>query len=667
MRYHDNFAYLPASDAAALARLVSADNLAVARLEPAHRQLRQTVMLDLIFSSGGDIAVVPGILIDGAMISERETTPLIWPRSAYEAVDYEQLFGVQTEVEYWLFSLAVGKQLRERALWLRRRDFAPSYEFARDSGFIGATPYSDVLQRLAPYVYASHVSRGRTIGIRDAHGATGGALLARHARTVSVDLGDSQRNDAARAWYGRDIFGAPSAQCEVAITGDGSLRGSIATIDLCGNGSGRRIDVARPVPVEVMISFDPEDSASAGHFHVEAPSPALRPLAGHGCSAAVGGSAGVIALALREDAMRADDADSDDALELAERLRREGFDVRTGTPSQLGASIAQADLLHVSSLAQPREMLPVLRAARSAGKPVVARANLEDVSSGPAWGMALAHMMNRLAADEVAVRELLGLFARRKVETDHANPKYQEPYDGYENDVREALSFCDAVLVSGAAEENFVRARGFARTTHVAGPIAKDPVAPASIQHIVSSGDFVLAHAPIAARSNPFLLLRAAREARLPLLFAGPVVGADVFMLLRESADETITFALNPSAAELSALYGCARVFADVGWTSQGGHRLAHAALSGAALVCSNTNYHGRLWTPGVRVADPASVDSIANALREAWDSSEVDGEVRRALVDRVAAATDPAAVLAATVTGYAHAQENARLNYVQA
>ncbi|MBV9270862.1 MAG: hypothetical protein JO165_07205, partial [Candidatus Eremiobacteraeota bacterium] len=638
MRYHENFGYLPSSESNALSRLVSADNLAVARLEPAHRQIRQTMLLDLVFRTGDNIAVVPGIIIDGPMISERESTPLIWPRAAYDAIDHEQLIGVQTEVEYWLFSLALGKQICEPAVWLRQRDFVSTYEFARECGFIGAELYPQALQRLAPYVYGSQLSRAKTVCVRDPHGSSGGALLTRHASAVRVDLGSAQRNAAACKWYGRDIFGPLSENCEVAIASDGSLRGTIATIDLSGRGTGRRIDIARPVPIEVMISFDPQDSGTAGYFHVEAPTPALRGPAGQGCSAPFGGSSGTIALALREDAMRADDADSDDALELAERLRREGFEVITGTPAQLAKSVEDADLLHVSTLAQPHDMLPLLRAARNARKPVVARAHLEDVSSGPAWGMALAHMLDRLAADEVALLELLGLFSKRRLETEQVNAKHQEPYPGYDAEVRQALSLCDALLVSGPAEETFVRSRGYVGAMHVAPPIAKDPVAPASIERIISNGDFVFAHAPIAARANPFLLLRAARQARLPLVLAGPVIDADVYMLLRESADETIIFALDPTPAELAALYRSARVFADVGWTSQGGHRLAHAALSGAGLVCSSTHYHGRLWSPAVCLADPASVDSIAQALQQAWAAASGNREAHRALVARLAA-----------------------------
>lgn len=666
MRYHDSFAYLPSSDAATLSQLVCAENVAVARLEPAHRQLRQTAMLDIVWASADRVAVVTGIVIDGAMISDRENTPLIWPRFAYESVDHEQLLNVQTEVEYWLFSHAVGKQLREPALWMRRPEFASAFEFARESGFAGAIPYAELLQELAPYVYAANLSRGKRVAVRDLRGANGATLLTRHAVSVCADLGSAGRNAAARRWFGRDIFGETTSDTEVAISADGSLRGKFATVDLCGNGSGRRIDIARPVPVEVMISFDPDDSESAAHFHVEAPSPALRSIAGHGRSAAIGGSSGVIALALRDDAARAGDADSDDALELARRLRGEGFDVRVGTPAQLAASITQADLVHISSLAYPHQMLPLLRAARDAGKPVVARTNLADVSAGPAWGMALAHITNRLAADEVGLRELLGLFAKRRLETDNANPKYQEPYDGYERDVRDALSLCDAVLVSGTEEEQFVRSRGYTRTTHVAGPIATDPVDPAAIEHIAATGEFVLAHAPIDARANPFFVMRAAREAGLPLVFAGPVIGPDVYMLLREFADETVTFALNASPAEIAALYRSARVFADVGWASMGGHRLAQAALSGASLVCSNTDYYARLWGPGIRTADPASIDSIARALRGAWDSAGRD-PAAAGVVDRVAMASDPAGVLAATVTAYAAAAEAARLNYVQA
>lgn len=666
MRYHDFFAYLPSSGKRALMSVVSPENLAVARLEPVYRQLRQTVMMDLAFSDGRNIAAVTGIVIDGAMISERENTPIIWPRSAYEAVEHEILHDVQNEVEYWLFSHSIGKSLNDPGLWVRHPEFLSTYEYARAHGFAGAADYRDVALHLAPYVYATRHAPHKRVGIRGANASAGAVLVAKHASGVTADLGDSALNAAANTWYGCEIFRETASEYDVGISEDGSLRGISATIDLSGHGRGHRIDVARPVPVEVMISFDPEDSANGAQFHVDAISPVLRTAAGYGAAAAIGGSSGVIAFAMREDAVRADDADSDDALELARRLRNEGFDVRAGAAHEVIHTIADVDLLHVSTLAHPDQMLPLLRAAREARKPIVARANLDDVVSGPAWGMALSHMTTRLAADEVALRELLHLFAKRRVEGPDGDAKHQEPYRGYERDLREALSLCDALLVSGEAEEHVARSYGYAGAIHFVGPVARLPVEPASIEHITGSSDFVLAHAPIAARSNQFFLLRAARQNGMPLVLAGPVSAADYYMVLREFADETVTFVPNPTEGELSALYRSARVFADVGWTSLTGHRLSHATLCGASVVCATTNHFGRLRGPGIPMADPASVESIAQALREAWNAGS-DTATARAIVERVAAATDPTAVLAATVTAYSQAQDVARLNYVQA
>jgi hypothetical protein len=106
-------------------------------------------------------------------------------------------------------------------------------------------------------------------------------------------------------------------------------------------------------------------------------------------------------------------------------------------------------------------------------------------------------------------------------------------------------------------------------------------------------------------------------------------------------------------------------VYADVAWIGYGLRRIAQAAAAGCALAVANLRYAGALWRPGLWEVDPASVQSIAAGIGDAWAYGPGSGPAS-ACADRIAAACDPVMSLVATATAYAQAQQ-ARLNYAGA
>ena len=102
--------------------------------------------------------------------------------------------------------------------------------------------------------------------------------------------------------------------------------------------------------------------------------------------------------------------------------------------------------------------------------------------------------------------------------------------------------------------------------------------------------------------------------------------------------------------AELSALYRRARVFADASWSARGLYRLARAGASGAALVAPSSGYARDVWAGRAVLADPGSAESIASALRHAWERADALGP---AVAAETARACDPLASLKETLAAY--------------
>lgn len=654
-----------------LREVVSAETLQVARMEPAIRHMHAGVGLDLVFARNGRFAVVPFVNVESTMLAEREKSAVIWPAMIAETVGQAALEAIEAQVVPWMEALSLGRACNDETIRRFGNDSEAwkMFERAREFGFLGAAPYRRVLSDVAPYFYAVRFAAGATIAIDDAGGGSGAAILARSARMVRANLGSAERNDAACRWFGAPLFTADLPEADVRIGADASMATSarvrISTKE--GLPDALRVSVATPVPYDVMVSFDTDDAPEVYAFHVDATAevPLRRPI-GADIPAATGGSAGNILLMLRDDWRQAPDSDVDDACELARRLGAEGFTVEiSGTSEHI--DVSAYDLVHAFALPHAGKMLPHLRAAASKGIPLVMTAALEDVTADATWGIGLSNLIYKNSTDEETLADHLQLFSERRLETELFSPKGQAPYPGYESDVREALSLTNAVLTCGPAEERFLRER-FAYGGYVApvAPFVNVSAKPARTEALAGTGSFVLGHAPIHARGNQLLLARAAMAAKLPLVLLGPVADVEAYMLLRQIADEHVVLIPSASPEEIEALYRRARVFADVSWAQYGLHRIARAALSGAALVVSNRRYAAELWRPGLWLADPASVEAMTSALGDAWQAA---AEARGPVDDcarRVAAACDPTAALVGTVTAYAAASEAARLNYAR-
>lgn len=597
-------------------------SLAVARYEPMLWGVSGAAAVDLVFSGAERISVIPFVEIAGEMLLERERSPLIWPQACAQ-LEPGVLRAIEDLIVPWLQSLTFARQTNSEVI--RRFDGVldtGDFEAARAACFLGAAPYADVFSAAAPYVYAERFAYGGSVSIRDPRAGSGAALLAAHS-TVRADLGAHERNALARRWFGIEAFGDAPDEADTGIWDRGSapVTCEVAlTLDEASNAD-RRVSVARPVPSDVLVSFDPEDSSPARAFGVRVSKPAaLREWTGARREEAAGGSAGRILLLMREDWRTAADADTDEAQALAGRLEAEGFTVRIASGSQLRAD-ERFDLVHAFTLDRAPDLVPALERLRSAGAPIVATANFARTSLESAWGPSMYRGLFAAKRDNGELGEFLSL-ARSRALVDGSQPPHEpQPFPGYDDIVRTALGYVDALVVCDAHEEQYARERfGYTGRCVAALPYVPETAA-VSPDSLAGTDEYVLIHAPVDWRADVPLVVRAAVAQGFPVVVVGAAVDGFAYRAMYELGGNLVRHAPSLAPAEIAGLYRRARVYADFAWAPYGLARIARAASSGARLAVSRSSRATGLFT-NVREGDPADEASIGAALRAAWDGA---------------------------------------------
>jgi hypothetical protein len=633
------------SDKSAIMR---ASNLAYARFETTISH-RVEGLLALIFESPEGMAIVPWIALDGVMLMEREVSPLVWP-SWMRWLDPQECDAIEARVEPWLFSRVLarlendsGDRFFEASQALRER-----VSYARGAGWIGAASSNDVLSSIAPHRYAWRFSRGANALVKGAGAANGGALLSRRASSTTIVLEDTDAVNNARVWFDRDCFTAktPAQRWDVYIGPRDPGVDAATRIYLGGDATADelRVPIAKPLPLGIMVSFDLDDAPEIGAISVS-----TRAQLGRSSTIvepqSVGGSTGRVALVVREDARAGADADTDAAEMLQAGLTREGFSPSIVTPSHFDGSAY--DLVHVFGYRYAGTIIEQLEVARSRGVPIILTPYADDARDESRTQS--NNVMSALAGsfDETVRGEYLTALAHRKlISSDQVPDLDLVP-------VLRLFELAGAACVTSAREEERIRA-AFAYSGAVARvPAYAQRIAESiDVSAFVGGDDYVLVRGPLDWRSNQYLIARAAASVGLPLVVCGTVADALCYLKTCEALGELGMWL--PSAGlraeQERALVSRARVVADVSWSGAGLHRLATAAATRCALVASTNGYARDVWGDAVAMADPASVESIAGALRLAWDQSTERG---LALAGITAAVCDPFAALVATVGGY--------------
>jgi hypothetical protein len=609
--------------------------LAAVRIETVFHQRKAAFSLDVTLADGDGLTVVPGVLVDPALVIGRERDPLLWPHGV--PGDDAFLSALAERILPHLESLVLaGEQVTEHVV---RFAALPAFDAAREAHAFGAAPLQATLPRLAPYRYAVRFARARRVRI-DAADAVGGWALLRERATVGVAAG--RRDAALCAWYGTPPD--PPEGAHVALVAEGIEADESIVVRIDGTGA-RRIDVVAPIPLDLSIGFDPREGPVVRSFHVERvpePSPRAPAIA---ASAPVGGSAGRIAILVgRHDAATHPAADTDEAFALAAALRAEGFDAAVVADPE---AVSGADLAHLIGTREGKLARRIVECGRAAGIPVAVHAHFEDARAGGWWGAAATRFCFEYGNDERDVARYTMLLARRAVTLGSisAATPYAPP-DAAPEDAAAALREAAIVFAASEEEADGIRQLGRSGPLAVVPPLAAPPAAAAAIGHLTGPDPFVLVHAPIGPEHNQIMVARACMETGIPLICAGPVADASYLERVREVGGADLVLLAEPTAEEAAALRAAAAVVVDAAWVGNGGSRLASGALAGARLAIADRR---RVTLAGAARFDPADLAGMRRAIGESWDAA-----LRRRGPDEDLTAVAPQAVLRAIVRGYA-------------
>lgn len=610
--------------------------------------------LDLTFASEGAFANVPFVLVQGTMLFMRQGSAFVWPRWL-PPMRKDLTRAIEAALEPWLRSLTIGRFLNGEVVRYFGDDVEAhrAFERARSLGFLGAAPTEDVMRDVAPYVYALRFAQGARVAVRDPRGASGAALLAR-AGAVDARLGDAAAEEAARRWFGLEIFGGAEADSyELAVGERARLPRANVGIAVDGAGEGERaVPVAAPVPIAIMVSFDLEDAAEVGRFGVRAPEMQARPDRTEPVRV-VGGSSGRIGIVLRDDYASSPDADGDAAAALAQRLNAQGFDARLVGASHVRAS--SFDLLHVFGTECAAALAGSFEREPQGPVPIVLTAYADDPKDEAAWGNAVHREAISNAIDETMRSEYALAVSRRLLTAPGAPAIGASPMK--EPEVAALLARVKAAIVAAPDEERRLRESfGWSGASRVVPALLGEHAgASGRASELAGMGEFVLAHGPIDPRCNQYLLAEACGKLGYPLILTGPVGNVEyygeVLARLGDGGCWIPAAALSPE--DLSGLYRRARVFADVGWSGRGLYRLARAGAGGAALVASSAGYARSAWPGLVQTVDPGTLESVLEGVKAAWERAP---ELGPATALRTADQYAPFPMLVAVLAAYQQA-----------
>lgn len=643
--------YAPFIEAGRFARVVAAPFLVAARLQPSFYPWGEG-WIDLVFSRDGEMALVPFVQIDAPMVYVREASPFIWP--SWLPLETKAVAGLEALLEPWLLSHTLLGSLEEEIVTFFTDDAEAraTFEAARAAHFLCATSADELFTDVAPYVYAQRFAVGKRVGISSGDGGFGASMLARVANSVHADLGDAQRNRLAQTWYGIGLYGEiPQASFDVEISASAS-NGAAASIALESRAQGAiAVSFTRPVFPLLACSFDVADAEPIREFYVQAREPILR---ANRLTAApiIGGSAGRIAIVIRDDGLVAPEADVDQARALAEALCEQGFDARLTLAS--AARAQGCDLIHLFGHRHVAQFEYILDEAKRLDVPIVATPLLDDFGHESLWGTAAIRTMLSGIRDEANQRTIEAGLAARLVLTDaeseRGKPAYDEPL------LQRMFLQCRSAIFATRGEEERARSRyGFSGSSRLVPCIPARPLSPQPIGALCGADEYVLVHAAVEPRANQWIAMRAAAAIGAACVLVGTVENSEYYQSVIEAAGPGLIWLPQEelSPGQLEALYAGARIYADLSWAGHGAARLVRAAAHGTVPAISSSLGLAELWPELTGGADPGSLESAIAVMRQAWMRAPA---IAHQIAERTVALCDPLRSLQAVLGAYAEA-----------
>lgn len=132
--------------------------------------------------------------------------------------------------------------------------------------------------------------------------------------------------------------------------------------------------------------------------------------------------------------------------------------------------------------------------------------------------------------------------------------------------------------------------------------------------------DFLLSVGRISPRKNQLLLIKAAKQLKLPLVLIGPLNDGLYYQECRREAVGSGTLFIDSlTGRELASAYAAARVHALVSWYETPGLASLEAALAGCAIVTTDRGGTKEYFGDLAQYCQPDNLSSICDALERAW------------------------------------------------
>jgi hypothetical protein len=598
--------------------LATADRLVAARIEPVTRGREPAAFLDLAFASGDESVAIPLIYIDLAQLDVREVDPLVFPAAYAPLLD-------DARARSLVDRLFADLELRAHRGGFRAEEVlfygdAPLFVRAREAGLFGAAPLARSIPAIAAAVYAQRFARAARVLTYGPQADESAAFLRARATRTTVVGG----NATAAAWYATSDREVDGAGYDLAV-GEGPPPQAATTVVRTDAGApGLAVPVARPLPGDLLLSFDPADGPAVTTFYVTSGRDPFRRPAGVIPHAGAGGSAGRITLVVRPDAARVPDSDTDEAHAFAAYLAREGF-TPTVVASVDGLAASAPDLVHLFGVRPGGFARRVAAWANDHGVPLAVHAYAEEPERGGYWGTMIAPYCFGYSADDRSVASYLEMLGRRAVEVDGVGPNvpFAPPAAGLA-DAERVLRAAEIVYVQSEREREAVARVRPAGLTLVVPPLPLLTGTDEPVGAYIGGDAFVLVHAPLGPMHNQLVLARTAADMGIGLVLAGPVEDPVYAERVREFAAD-VRIVPEPPPGVLATLYRSAAVVADAAWVTRGHARMASAAAAGAAVVVSASRWLDLPLPERWRV-DPADVLSVARGIGGALDAAARHG-----------------------------------------
>lgn len=301
------------------------------------------------------------------------------------------------------------------------------------------------------------------------------------------------------------------------------------------------------------------------------------------------------------------------------------------------------DIVHLTNLTSPFETLDQAIAVERFPGPVVLMPIFIDHADEAVWGMRTVPALFASAMDEATLRDSLARLQQRVVTTGNVPPPpaRAELTPNYTAAQHEIMRRVDYVIANAHSEMHRLYRYLATDVSYAVAPSCADVLTYGrhrrqQFKDRYGFDNFVLTTGRLESRKNHLLLFEAMRELGYPLLCVGKGVERAYSELLRAYRPKNTIMLPFLTEEELAAAYAAARVVAMPSWDEVVSLSSLNAAASEASLVLTRNSFEHEYFRDDASYCDPASVDSIAGAIRQAWESHDALELRRRHLRERV-------------------------------